>query len=196
MAYKRIGAAVRYAGTRGISLCFIAAIKETLSRLCQGEQLDGKGKNDLVVSVPFRNPFEHAHPCYNPPTRRRYRVDDTIRRYILVPQRIFFFLLFFFLSRVYLIVICRVYCWKILASLLINNDKCDDRRAEFKNNTSIALHFSFFLSFLGDTLLRCEKNFVVNENTLEQYTIILGTSRDVARDRIYISQKQRLYRVA
>lgn len=131
-------------------------------------------------------PFPFATPS-STPTRVTTRQPDDDTAWMIRfddTQRIFFFLLFFFLSRVYLIVICRVYCWKILASLLINNDKCDDRRAEFKNNTSIALHFSFFLSFLGDTLLRCEKNFVVNENTLEQYTIILGTSRDVARDRI------------
>lgn len=52
--------------------------------------------------------------------------------------------------------------------------------------------FHIFL-FSKNTLLRCEKNFVVNENTLEQYTIILGTSRDVARNRIYISSRSNDY---
>lgn len=189
MAYKRIGAAVRYAGTRGISLCFIAAIKETLSRLCQGEQLDGKGKNDLVVSVPFRNPFEHAHPCYNPPTRRRYRVDDTIRRYILVHNVYFSSSSFFFFLASILSLSVESIVGKFLRLFLLITINVTIVEPSLRI-THRSLHIFLFSK---NTLLRCEKNFVVNENTLEQYTIILGTSRDVARDRIYISSRSNDY---
>lgn len=51
VAYKRIGA-VRYAGTKGISLCFIAAIKETLSRFAKENSLTGRVK--MVRWFPFR----------------------------------------------------------------------------------------------------------------------------------------------
>lgn len=89
VAYKRIGA-VRYAGTKGISLCFIAAIKETLSRLCQGEQLDGKGKNDLVVSV-SSNPFVRLPVTYIPSVARWYH-----RWYHSIRVTTIFSFLFFF----------------------------------------------------------------------------------------------------
>lgn len=121
VAYKRIGA-VRYAGTKGISLCFIAAIKETLSRLCQGEQLDGKGKNDLVVSV-SSNPFVRLPVTYIPSVARWYHRWYHSIRVTTIFFFPFLFFFFFFTPRIYLIVIYRVYCWKILApSRLINDD--------------------------------------------------------------------------
>lgn len=151
--------------------------------------MTGRVKMIWWFPFPFATPFEHAHPCYNPPTRRRYRVDDTIRRYILVHNVYFSSSSFFFFLASILSLSVESIVGKFLRLFLLITINVTIVEPSLRI-THRSLHIFLFSK---NTLLRCEKNFVVNENTLEQYTIILGTSRDVARDRIYISSRSNDY---
>lgn len=136
-------------------------------------------------------PFPFATPS-STPTRVTTRQPDDDTAWMIQfddTQRIFFFLLFFFFLASILSLSVESIVGKFLRLFLLITINVTIVEPSLRI-THRSLHIFLFSK---NTLLHCEKNFVVNENTLEQYTIILGTSRDVARNRIYISSRSNDY---